>query len=89
MIDMTKFEGCLFCGDTDVSVQPAEAPRCYFVACEVCAARGPISESQDEAIIRWNTRVFPGVEIPRDVVTQVMSRCFEPGDSIFGGHHDD
>ena len=54
---MTELKPCPFCGAQNARVK-SSGRWGWFVSCQ-CAAVGPSSESRQEAIERWNTRVEP------------------------------
>lgn len=50
-------ETCPFCGSLDTGVY-YDSGR-HYVSCE-CGAKGPIAETYEEAITKWNRRTNDG-----------------------------
>ncbi len=67
---------CPFCGS--VRTQPVDQ-FVHFVRCQDCDTEGPCGFSEDQAVEKWNTRVFPGVE-PCQANPEQQSGCPQPFD---------
>jgi Lar family restriction alleviation protein len=55
---MQSIEPCPFCGKSRARVKNSQRWG-YFVSCNLCAAVGPSSRTNDGAIEKWNRRISP------------------------------
>jgi transcription elongation factor Elf1 len=60
------FQDCVFCGSMNVVLceceEPAAGCSTFWIECEDCGARGPVSEYKDGAAIHWNAARGPEQE---------------------------
>ena len=47
---------CPFCGEPQLDIETEED---YYIFCQACCARGPLSCTEDEAVDLWNARFPP------------------------------
>jgi hypothetical protein len=58
-----QIKPCIYCGkttndkDADTCVRAVEVCNCHaswWVSCNFCGANGPLCDSADDAVVKWN-----------------------------------
>lgn len=80
---MQDMKSCQFCGSDDLDIAEVHDPmptpvKQKYVYCENCGACGPLSDTFELAILKWNNRIQEAPEMPQER-PQIFTHKFAKG----------